>query len=97
MRSLIVTGLLLLTSQVASAQLPAAVQPGTRVRVWIPERARQDQSPDHRQLLRGTVQSVDGGLVELAGRHLDGRREFASHNEISSARNLALLDPQRCL
>jgi hypothetical protein len=65
MKLLIVTALLLATSQVAAAQFPDDVQPGTRVRVWIPEPARQDQSPDHRQLLRGTVESVDGGILRL--------------------------------
>ena len=66
MRLLIITSLLLATPQLAAAQFPDDVQPGTRVRVWIPEPARQDQQPDHRQLLRGTVQSVDGGILRLA-------------------------------
>lgn len=65
MRLVIVTSLLLATSQIAAAQFPSDVQPGTRVRVWIPEPARQDQSPDHRQLLRGTVESIDGGILRL--------------------------------
>lgn len=66
MRLLIVTGLLFATAQVATAQFPDEIQPGTRVRVWVPEPARQDQSPDHSQLLRGTVESVDGGVLRLA-------------------------------
>ncbi|HEY4734355.1 MAG: hypothetical protein ACJ79J_07440 [Gemmatimonadaceae bacterium] len=65
MRLLIVAGLLLATSHVALAQFPEEVRPGTRVRVWVPEPARQDQQPDHRQLLRGTVESVDGGVLRL--------------------------------
>ena len=79
MRSLIVTGLLLLTSQAATAQytaFPADVQPGTRVRVWIPEPDRQDASPDHRQLLRGTVQFVDGGVLHLLVPGTDGELEI---------------------
>ena len=65
MRILILTGLLLATTRVAIAQFPADVQPGTRVRVWLPEAARQEQQPDRRQLLRGTVESVDGGVLRL--------------------------------
>jgi len=65
MRILILTGLLLATTRVAIAQFPADVQPGTRVRVWLPEPARQEQQPDRRQLLRGTVESVDGGVLRL--------------------------------
>src|SRR4051794_28017579 len=65
MRLFLVTGLLLAVAQVGAAQFPNDVQPGTRVRVWVPEPARQDQQPDHRQLLRGTVESVDGGVLRL--------------------------------
>jgi hypothetical protein len=62
MRLLIVIGFLLAIPGLAVAQFPAEVQPGARVRVWIPETARQEQGPDRRQLLRGTVESVDGAL-----------------------------------
>jgi len=62
MRSLIVVSFLVAIPGVAVAQFPAEVQPGARVRVWIPETARQEQGPDRRQLLRGTVESVDGAL-----------------------------------
>lgn len=65
MRHLIVIGLLIATPHLAAAQFPADVQPGTRVRVWIPEAARQEQWPERRQLLRGTVQSVDAGVLHL--------------------------------
>jgi hypothetical protein len=65
-RFLIVAGLISTTPFVASAQFPAEVQPGTRVRVWIPEPNRQEQAPDRRQLLRGTVESVDGGILRLS-------------------------------
>ena len=62
MRHLIVIGLLVATPQLASAQFPADVQPGTRVRVWIPEAARQEHWPERRQLLRGTVESSTRGF-----------------------------------
>lgn len=65
MRLLIVISILLAAPHLAAAQFPAEVQPGMRVRVWIPETTRQDQGPNHRQLLRGTVESVDGGIVRL--------------------------------
>ncbi|HMI54928.1 MAG TPA: hypothetical protein VK494_01950 [Gemmatimonadaceae bacterium] len=62
MRLLIVISLLLAAPRVADAQFPAEVRPGTRVRVWVPEPARQAEGPYRRQLLRGTVESVDGSL-----------------------------------
>jgi hypothetical protein len=62
MRYLIILGFLLAVPRLAIAQFPAEVQPGTRVRVWIPETNRQQEGPYRRQLLRGTVESVDGGL-----------------------------------
>jgi hypothetical protein len=65
MRFLIVISLLVVTTRIAEAQFPSAVQPGTRVRIWIPETARQETAPDNRQLLRGTVESVDGNILRL--------------------------------
>jgi hypothetical protein len=65
MRLLIIGSFLLGIARVADAQFPAEVQRGVRVRVWIPETARQEQAPDRRQLLRGTVESVDGGILRL--------------------------------
>ena len=62
MRTLIAVSLLLAAPRLAIAQFPAEVQPGTRVRVWIPEANRQEQGPNRRQQLRGTVESVDGTL-----------------------------------
>ena len=47
-----------------SAQL-GGVQPGTRVRVSLREQFRQADGPEHRQLLRGTVQSVDANTLRL--------------------------------
>lgn len=59
---LLAAGALIAAPTMAVAQFPAEVQPGTRVRVWIPETDRQEQGPYRRQLLRGTVESVDGTL-----------------------------------
>ena len=47
------------------AQFPAAVQVGTRVRVWVPEPFRQSEGPARRQLLRGTVEAVQPDLLRL--------------------------------
>ena len=65
MRLLILFGLLLAVPTIGLAQFPAEVRPGTRVRVWIPEMPRQEEGPNRRQLLRGTVESVDGGSLRL--------------------------------
>jgi hypothetical protein len=65
MRALIVIGFLLAASHPAIAQFPADVHRGTRVRVWIPEAARQEEGPNRRQLLRGTVESVDEATLRL--------------------------------
>lgn len=62
MRLLIVISFLLAAPGLAVAQFPAEVRPGARVRVWIPEPIRQEEGPNRRQLLRGTVESVDGTL-----------------------------------
>jgi hypothetical protein len=62
MRILLAISFLLAAPCLAIAQFPAEVQPGTRVRVWIPETSRQEEGPYRRQLLRGTVESVDGTL-----------------------------------
>ena len=59
---LLIVGFLIAVPGVAVAQFPADVQPGTRIRVWIPETNRQEEGPNRRQLLRGTVESVDGTL-----------------------------------
>jgi hypothetical protein len=67
MRSFILAGALLsLPIVTARAQFPLDVQPGTRVRVWIPEATRQDQSPEHRMVVRGTVESVNSDAVRVA-------------------------------
>jgi hypothetical protein len=65
MMRLLIISLLLLTPLFAGAQFPAEVKPGARVRVWIPETVRQEQPPEQRQLLRGTVESVDASTLRL--------------------------------
>jgi hypothetical protein len=65
MRLFIVISLLLAAPRLADAQFPAEVQPGTRVRVWIPETTRQEQGPYRRQLVRGTVDAVDESTLRL--------------------------------
>ncbi|HST07145.1 MAG TPA: hypothetical protein VLJ83_03195 [Gemmatimonadaceae bacterium] len=66
MRLAIVIGLLAAIPQLSAAQFPAEVQAGARVRVWLPESARQENGPERRQLLRGTVQSVDMSMLNLS-------------------------------
>jgi len=65
MRLFIISAMLLAAPGLAAAQFPSEVQPGARVRVWIPEAARQNEGPYRRQLLRGTVESIDGGTLRL--------------------------------
>ena len=62
MRLLVLFGLMLAVPSIGLAQFPAEVRSGARVRVWIPEMDRQQEGPYRRQLLRGTVESVDGTL-----------------------------------
>lgn len=62
MTRLLIVSFLVAVPGVAVAQFPADVQPGARVRVWIPETNRQQEGPNRKQLLRGTVESVDGTL-----------------------------------
>jgi hypothetical protein len=65
MRLFIVISFLLAAPRLAYAQFPAEVQPGTRVRVWVPETTRQEQGPYRRQILRGTVDSVGESTLHL--------------------------------
>ena len=65
MRLLIVVSFLLAAPRLAESQFPAEVQPQSRVRVWIPETPRQEEGPNRRQLLRGTVESVDASSLRL--------------------------------
>lgn len=64
MRFLVAIAMLIGTSSLG-AQFPADVRAGARVRVWLPDSARQEQGPDRRQLLRGTVESVDGNILRM--------------------------------
>ena len=65
MRFAIVAALVFAVPGFANAQFPAEVQAGTRVRVWVPEPSRQQDGPVRRQLLRGTVESVDASNLRL--------------------------------
>ncbi|HEY4672293.1 MAG TPA: hypothetical protein VIG78_09525 [Gemmatimonadaceae bacterium] len=66
MRLAIFVGLLAAIPRLGLAQFPSVVQSGARVRVWIPEPARQEQGPERKQLLRGTVQSVDMTMLNIS-------------------------------
>src|SRR5437868_4341487 len=57
--------LLITCASLASAQFPARVQVGTRVRVWLPEQSRQMEGPWRRQLLRGTIESIAADTLRL--------------------------------
>lgn len=65
MRLLIIISFFIATPRLAFAQFPAEIHTGTRVRVWIPEPNRQEHAPERRQLLRGSVESVDGSVLRL--------------------------------
>jgi hypothetical protein len=65
------------SARLVQAQLPADVQPGQRVRVWLPEQYRQMQGPWHRQLLRGTVAGVAGETLRLTVPGTDGTLSIA--------------------
>jgi hypothetical protein len=57
--------LLALGQRTAAAQFPDRVQPGARVRVWIPEPYLQANGPWKRQQLRATVSGIDGDVLRL--------------------------------
>lgn len=65
MLRLILIALFLTAPRLAAAQFPEEIRPGTRVRVWLPEARRQQQAPERRQLVRGTVESTDGSVLRL--------------------------------
>ncbi|HYC51050.1 MAG TPA: hypothetical protein VEB19_08080 [Gemmatimonadaceae bacterium] len=67
MRQLVFTAAMLVVSAVpAAAQFPERVQPGVRVRVWLPEaQLQQEDSPWHRQRLRATVGDVVSDTLRL--------------------------------
>src|SRR5437016_6030398 len=54
-RHLVAATMMAFTAAIAGAQFPQSVQPGVRVRVWLPEVDQQENGPWHRQLLRATV------------------------------------------
>lgn len=56
---------LIFSVSVASAQFPADVRAGTRVRVWLPEPYLQENGPWKRQLLRGVVESVSADTLRV--------------------------------
>ncbi|HJP86159.1 MAG TPA: hypothetical protein VJ852_09230 [Gemmatimonadaceae bacterium] len=65
MRSFLLIACLVVAPSFVAAQLPQEIRPGARVRVWLPEARRQQQAPERRQLLRGTVESTDGSVLRL--------------------------------
>ncbi len=67
MRQLIFTAAMLVVSAVpAAAQFPERIQPGVRVRVWLPEaQLQQEDSPWRRQRLRATVGDVVNDTLRL--------------------------------
>jgi hypothetical protein len=56
---------LLYVPSLASAQFPADIQPGVRVRVHLPEAYRQATTPSNRQALRGIVESISQDTLRL--------------------------------
>jgi hypothetical protein len=60
-----IIALIACVSATGAAQFPADVQPGTRVRVWLPESYRQADGPTGRQLLRGTIASVSSEALQV--------------------------------
>lgn len=65
MRHLMIAVALLAVSTAAAAQFPERVQPGVRVRVWLPEPQQQENQPWRRQLLRATVSDVGNDTLRL--------------------------------
>jgi hypothetical protein len=66
MKHLVTAALILAASAAtAGAQFPERVQPGVRVRVWLPETQQQENSPWRRQLLRATVNDVGSDTLRL--------------------------------
>jgi hypothetical protein len=57
--------LMLTGATAAAAQFPERVQPGVRVRVWIPEAQQQENTPWRRQLLRASVGELAGDTLRL--------------------------------
>lgn len=62
----IIIGALVFAPALAIGQFPARVQPGVRVRVWLPEGQQQEKGPWRRQLLRGTVSELRNDTLRLS-------------------------------
>ena len=62
---LIASALLAVGSTAATAQFPDRIQPGVRVRVWLPDSLSQENTPWRRQLLRATVSGVENDVLRL--------------------------------
>lgn len=77
-KRLLMAALVLVSSVTgALAQVDARLQPGTRVRVWLPEAPRQSQGPWHRQLLRGNLSELSADSLWLAVPGAGGRLALA--------------------
>lgn len=57
---------LMFVPAVLAAQFPARVQPGVRVRVWMPEQYRQHDGPWKRLLVRGTVDAIASDTLKVS-------------------------------
>lgn len=64
MRQLLAVLACAVAPSLAGAQFPDRVQPGARVRLWIPEAYNQENGPWRRQLLRGTVAGAIAAALE---------------------------------
>jgi hypothetical protein len=65
MRQFVIAAALALYPALAIAQFPTRVQPGVRVRVWLPEGQQQRGGPWRRQLLRATISAIDSDTLRL--------------------------------
>lgn len=61
----------------AAAQFPDNIQPGARVRIWLPEPYRQEQGPWGRQQVRATVSATDGNTLRVTVPGTAGTLEIA--------------------
>ena len=66
MRHLVIAvAMLAISAAAAGAQFDVRVQPGVRVRAWLPESHQQDRGPWRRQLLRATVTDASTDTLRL--------------------------------
>jgi hypothetical protein len=81
MRHLVIAATMLTASSAtAGAQFDERVQPGVRVRAWLPEPHHQDSGPWRRQLLRATVSDVSADTLRLIVPGTDGSVAVARAN-----------------